>query len=319
MQNRMNNPARPIHSRRTMKAFLSSCWKAHQNYPNAYVCVASFDRGAARMRHYFIRMQNQSRELRSVLSALSQSENDIYFCANALRSQSLKKGNVLATPYLHADIDDAVPDAFKPRPNILWETSPGRFQGLWSMKTAIDADLAQKNSKRLAYTYGADKNGHAPNKLLRVPGSVNMKPEYNRPVVEVIRDNWLQKYSKQDLELDLVPPSQDPDISPIPRSKPTDQAQVRSIWRKYQPVLYKSDIGKCAGVFMKHRSVHKTTDRSGTIYCIIVGLHCVGATRTEIAIVLIANPYFRSKYGTSHTKLEQEISRCISNWEASHG
>ncbi|MEJ6397311.1 DNA-primase RepB domain-containing protein [Yoonia sp. 208BN28-4] len=319
MPHGLNNPALPIHSRQEMKNFLQTCWKVHGRRPDAFVCIATYDRDANRLRHRFIRIRNLKVELRSHINDVSQLNHDIYFCPNATRTASLAKENVLATPYLHADIDDAEPDEFNPRPNILWETSPGRFQGLWTMKTAIDADLAQNNSKRMAYAFGADKNGHAPNKLLRVPGSINLKPTHRRPRVRIIRDNWELKYSGKELKLDLLPPKSTSDRVHIRLPSSVDYAQIKSIWNKYRTVLYKSDIGTSAARFMMHRRVYKTQDRSGTIYCIIAGLHSVGATRTEIATVLVANPYFQSKHGTNQEAVEREISRCIASWESKNG
>ena len=317
MHNCVNNPGRPIHSNRKMKSFLLSCWNVFHEQPNAYVVIASFDRDEDRMYHQYIRVRYLSRDLRGILSPLSQTNRDIYFCPNAFRNPKPTKHNVIATPYLHADIDNADPNSFKPMPNILWETSPGRYQGLWSMSTAIDADLAQKNSKRLAYAHGADKNGHAPNKLLRVPGSVNMKPRYGYPEVRIIRDNWALKYSNQELLLDLSPLRLEIIRNPTLLPVQSDFSQVMKIWGKYQPKLYKTDIGKRAAIFMKHRAVYRTTDRSGTIYAIIAGLHSVGASKQEIASVLISNPYFIAKHGSNLTTLSKEISRCVANWENS--
>lgn len=57
------------------------------------------------------------------------------------------------------DIDDADPDAYDPQPNILCETSPGRFQGIWLWRDVSPGDVAEQVSRNIWVKDGGDKGG----------------------------------------------------------------------------------------------------------------------------------------------------------------
>lgn len=61
------------------------------------------------------------------------------------------------------------------QPNIIIESSPGRYQGIWSFPNVMPPDVAMDYSKRLAYAIGADKSGWDLEQLLRVPWTFNLK------------------------------------------------------------------------------------------------------------------------------------------------
>jgi hypothetical protein len=52
-------------------------------------------------------------------------------------------------------------------------------------------------------------------------------------------------------------------------------------------------------------------DRSTRIFEMVAGLHDVGATPNEIAVLVGQSAYFLSKHGTSTAKLEAEINRIL--------
>lgn len=49
--------------------------------------------------------------------------------------------------------------------------------------------------------------------------------------------------------------------------------------------------------------------RSGAVYLIVVGMIEAGAEDSEIAAVLLVNPYFTSKWGAGLAKAEDQIFR----------
>jgi hypothetical protein len=114
--------------------------------------------------------------------------HDLYYCPNAFSRKRRLGMFALPTPYAHCDIDAADPDAFKPPPTILISTSPGRHQGIWEFATTVEPKVAEAVSRALTRRYGGDPGGWSATKMLRIPGSMNHKDEYDLPVVSVVRD-----------------------------------------------------------------------------------------------------------------------------------
>jgi hypothetical protein len=97
---------------------------------------------------------------------------DLYF-SHAIYSRPRRlKANVLGSRYLHADLDEREPFDLDPRPSVAWETSPGRFAGLWLLEDFV-SDFGPVN-KALTYAIGADKCWDMPH-VLRIPGTRNYK------------------------------------------------------------------------------------------------------------------------------------------------
>lgn len=113
---------------------------------------------------------------------------DLYFCPNAFNRKRRLGMFALPTCYSHVDIDGGDPAAFQPAPTLLVETSPGRFQGIWEFVNAVEPAQAEAVSRALTQTYGGDAGGWSVTKMLRIPGSLNHKSQYDLPIVEIIRD-----------------------------------------------------------------------------------------------------------------------------------
>lgn len=98
------------------------------------------------------------------------------------------KDNVAALCVVHCDADTANPALFTKRPTVIVESSPGRYQLYWALdKPCTDPAKVEPVAKAIAYSqreFGAD-TGWQMNKLLRVPGTTNTKPSYDRPKVKV--------------------------------------------------------------------------------------------------------------------------------------
>lgn len=82
---------------------------------------------------------------------------------------------------LWADLDEVNPSAIDSdlRPTVAWETSPGSYQALWVAGSGdfLGASWPGNENHRLTYHLGADLGGWFTTKLLRLPGSMNHKPE----------------------------------------------------------------------------------------------------------------------------------------------
>jgi hypothetical protein len=148
---------------------------------NGWFCVTTFTRSAAkRMEEHWYQMPDQfDYMVDDVNQNIVHGEHDVYFCPHTFKSQSRTANNVLCCPTVWADLDECRPDTMDPRPSLAWETSPGRYQALWSLDDlTLDPSEVEDICKRIAYAYadeGCDRSGWDLSQLLRVPLTKNYK------------------------------------------------------------------------------------------------------------------------------------------------
>lgn len=105
----------------------------------------------------------------------------VYFCPLLFSKPRRKKEYACRTNFLWGDIDNGDPNKFVP--SVLWQSSPGRYAGLWRVKE-MDPEAAAKLSQRIAKLIGGDPGGWDVTQVLRIPGTRNEKyPE--RPMVKL--------------------------------------------------------------------------------------------------------------------------------------
>ena len=75
--------------------------------------------------------------------------------------------------WLYADLDKAPYPELEP--TYYWETSRGSYQALWRVSGNVGQGRWTALNRAMTRKTGADSNGWAPSKVLRVPGSVNWK------------------------------------------------------------------------------------------------------------------------------------------------
>ena len=95
----------------------------------AYTFIGT--RRGERWRDYAIKGSDRQGKVAAILAENNPDQFDIYFCPNAFGAPHRRTDFALPSRFAHCDIDDADPKGYDPSPNILWETSPGRFQGIW--------------------------------------------------------------------------------------------------------------------------------------------------------------------------------------------
>ncbi len=99
--------------------------------------------------------------------------------------------------YLERD-DHPYPDTFPPSSYTV-ETSTGSFQDYYTLTTAIDADTAGQYLRRLAAAAGLGNQAVDVARLLRLPGTINRKPERSGETVRVVTDTGA-RYRLDDFE-----------------------------------------------------------------------------------------------------------------------
>lgn len=237
-------------------------------------------------------------QIAAILTAHPADRFNLYFCPNAFAQPQRKTIHALPSRYAWCDIDDADPAGYDPEPNILWETSPGRFQGLWLWRKSADGHIAEQYSRNIWVKDGGDKGGWSITKMLRLPGSVNHKPAYAKPVVT------LRAYDSRPQRL---PASIRTVItSSTPRARPTVaplDGDAVAIMRRYRRCM-----GLAAGTLMTAKRVMRD-DCSGAVFHIAVKMIECGASDDEIACVLLANPYFIDKWGTDLGEAQDQIAQ----------
>lgn len=299
----MNGTARPMNWKHMATQFLCNVYAP---YNNGYIFVAARNADTRLWIEIAIRVGNIEAGVASFLKTFSRWKYDLYYCPNAFKKKARKAEFAAPTPYAWCDIDLGSPQNF-PKANVLIETSPGRFQALWFYAHFAEVAAAEAHSKALTYKHGGDRSGWSITKYLRIPYTINHKPEYDLPHIILRSCNWQP-------------------ILTMPMSRVTQEpTEVRSSVRD----LNIGNLEPCRAVITRYRSVihprvrtlarSKSTagerDRSKCIYEIIAGFHGAGASPQEIASVLWPNPYFRSKHGANFTHLTAEIRRIVSKLE----
>ncbi len=100
---------------------------------------------------------------------------NVWFGITLFNRPERKRAYAIPGTRVWADLDEVDPDTIEPLPQVIIESSPGRYQAIWSFSEPIPPDVAQDYSKRIAYSTGADKSGWDLEQLLRVPYTLNFK------------------------------------------------------------------------------------------------------------------------------------------------
>lgn len=111
-------------------------------------------------------------------------ERDCYFCPLPFGKPRRDESAVSRTLMLWSDIDTG--SITRVKPSVLWESSPGRYAGLWLLDRELNRDDAKKINQELTYYIGADKGGWDLTQVLRIPGTKNFKYD-PPPTVKLVR------------------------------------------------------------------------------------------------------------------------------------
>ena len=297
---------RPLTTGRTSRAtaeassrLLVDLWDYN---PCAYTFIGT--RRGDRWKDHAIR-GDRGAKIAAIIAAHPADRYDIYFCPNAFAEPYRRTALALPSRCAWCDIDDADPDVYDPQPNILWETSPGRFQGLWLWRDPAPGEIAEQVSRNIWAKDGGDKGGWSVTKMLRLPGTINHKPQYRKPVVTL-------------QVCDLRPQKLPRSILAVPvgtLAKGVGNVEITGLDPYKIMRRYRRKMGLQAGTLMTATRIMRP-DRSGAVYLIVVGMVEAGAEDSEIAAVLLMNPYFNSKWGADLAKAEDQILRIRARLEA---
>lgn len=143
--------------------FLTKVWAPQ---PDGFVCVSA---KGVKWRDYSFRRD----DIAGLKKWLANTEGqDRYFCPLTFRQGRRKKDLAQDTVWLWGDIDEG--DTERLPPTVLWESSPGRFAGLWRVRQ-MSPERAAGLSRRIAYHIDGDRGGWDITQVLRIPGTRNHK------------------------------------------------------------------------------------------------------------------------------------------------
>lgn len=296
---------RKIHQ--NMVGFLHDIWRGAPK--KSFFFLATSDPDGKGWREHVVNASKTKTGVNKFLKTHSRWDYNLYFCPNPFSKPRRQKAFALPSRLGWCDMDGSDPNAYRPVANHLWETSPKRYQGLWLWDARHDIKEAEGFSQALADRHGGD-SGWTITKMLRIPGSLNHKPQYDEPFVRMVSQNW-GKVTERPIQTstnarrhEAEPPTLD--MNP-------DAHDRLAVLNKYR-----SKLGDSARSVMRHDRVI-ANDRSRWIFVMVADLHEVGASIDEIASVVWTSPYFREKYGDNRNALETEVSRIIAKTGGHHG
>lgn len=107
------------------------------------------------------------------------SAETVYFTPTLMRGQSRRKPAVLKCSVVFGDADTMNLDDLKIEPSAVVHTSPGHTHVYWQITDELDPLEIEKVSRGVSQHHDRDSTGYdrgwASNKLLRVPGTMNLK------------------------------------------------------------------------------------------------------------------------------------------------
>lgn len=313
MQSRMKAQAR-VHDRQpdafkdydddsnmhqSVVGFLGRVWK---DVPKeSFLFLATTNPDGSKWREHIVRANKVKADLNRFLHRYSRWDHNLYFGVNPFSQDRRQKEYALPTRLGWCDMDASDPDAYRPQPSLLWETSPDRFQALWLWGTIHDVEEAENFSRSLADRHGGD-SGWTITKMLRIPGSINHKTHYDEPFVRMVSQNW-ERIAKR------------PNLTPDRGRNHGELAQAMELnpyAHDHLDVLrkYRSKLSASARTVIRHKRV-MALDRSKWIFVMATELFEAGATLDEIASVVWCSPYFLDKYGQNQNALERQVSNII--------
>lgn len=152
-------------------------WKEQ---PGSYFCISSKSRRGKWEDKFFKRS-----EFRGVNRYVQDNlDKDLYWCPHGFTKPRRLKEYAVLPKLLWADLDEVDPSNIQPMPSIAWQSSPGRYVGIW----IVDQEITEDLNRRLTYAVEADLGGWDLTQVLRVPNTTNYKYKTTPKVKLLWRD-----------------------------------------------------------------------------------------------------------------------------------
>lgn len=146
-------------------AFLRHVW---QHQPLGYKCLVYRQGGM-----WVEKWVSEGDDFNLVMP--SSKRGDFYFAPNVFSEPIRQRQYCLPSRAMYQDLDEVRPDECPLHPDLWWETSIGRYQGLWLLEDCIEPAAFAALNRGLNRACGADPGTWNLTRVLRVPGSWNGK------------------------------------------------------------------------------------------------------------------------------------------------
>jgi len=182
---------------------------------------------------------------------------------------------VVSGSVLWADLDEVDPRALTgiSRPSVAYETSGGRFQGLWLLDFWLPREEIESLNRGIAEQVGADMSGWDIAQLLRIPETWHNKGE---PVQGKLLWNTGQLFTREDIE-------------DFPKSTPPAHAPTTG--QKFQRINLELVTKKMGGATARLARLAYTQDRSAKMYSLAMRLREEGWEPQDVVNVLASLAY----------------------------
>lgn len=256
-------------------------WADQKGYVSLSVRDASLDKKHPDYwRDLIFKWPNDRNRIAATLKKAKTSAKDVYW-APAVFDKPERRADAIGSMHtLYADLDEVDPRDI-PRdlkPTAAWESSPGRFQAIWSLDTDLRPKAQQELNKMLTYAIGADKGGWDLTQVLRTPGTLNHKYEA-QPRVQLL---WLNGHR-------LNPATVIDDLPAIPKPTTTDLPDPLLILRRMNKRM---NARAKSLIKARHAKVGERSERLWELECLLAE---AGAKPEEIASVVQATAWNKFK------------------------
>lgn len=237
--------------------FLRSIWHGKEGY----YCLSTKTQ-SGKWKDHFFQAPIDYLEIRSFID--DHNRDNLYFCPTALKGKRRKKDMALPTRLLWADLDAIDPRSIEPKPQIAWESSPGRYACLWILNDTHSPEVIERTNRALTYAVHADKSGWDLTQVLRLPGTRNYKyPKGPRGRLMWERDN---AYALDDFPTEQVASGEGRD--------------PRKVYKKWRPKI------KLPTLSLLTASTATQGKRSDVLYRLERELHEQGVPKEDIATLI---------------------------------
>jgi biotin operon repressor len=179
---------------RTPQDFGDLLWSG---YSRGYVAVASCSNDLTNDFHHRWSTLSASYGLMNDAMSLSR-HRDVYFPVASFKNKQRKCDEVQTLKWLWADLDGHPLTGDIPEPTLLTQTSAGRFQALWRLAGNPDTEAVEERVRAIAFSCDLGNETVSANQILRIPGTINHKPDRNNYLVRVEEYRPKAKYRLED-------------------------------------------------------------------------------------------------------------------------
>ncbi len=124
----------------------------------------------------------------------------IYITVNETATEKRAKDDITRIRAVYTDDDTkrSAPRAWPIEPHLIVESSPGKFHYYWFVDEAPDDSFAHLQSG-IAAQYGTDASATDIARVLRLAGTVNLKPDAGGHVTRIVRQSDRPRYTKAEV------------------------------------------------------------------------------------------------------------------------